>query len=276
MRRESHNLPEAILKIAERIISRTAAESSNISEDYFGRSDLAVEYKEDCSPVSEADKLLEERIRKIILQEAPSHGIIGEEGGTERGDAEYVWTVDPIDGTISFVAGVPFFGTQLALLLNGVAVLGSIYMPVLKTQVIGDGTVTKTNGIPVRLRTVSDLSQAKVAVTDIGDVIKFFDGAAFNRLAAQVATVRTWGDCYGYTLLASGRVDVMLDAAINPWDIAPLAPIIHGAGGITTDWHGNPLQPRPFEFATSCIAAHAGLHGAVVAALRGREGGAEC
>lgn len=261
------NIDLATLKQWQEIVSATADESLEISNKYFQKSKISVETKKDNSPVTEADKLLESRIRSIIRQVAPSHGIIGEEEGSERERSEYVWTVDPIDGTYSFISGVPFFGTQLALLFQGQAVLGSIFMPLLKIQIIGDGKSTTINGQLAQGCNSCSLSRARLAVTDIADVARHHDIARFNHLCSRVSAMRTWGDCYGYNLLVSGGINCMLDAAIDPWDIAPLGPIVCGAGGQVSDWNGALLQPQPFQFASSCIAAQACLQTEIVSIL---------
>ncbi len=146
--------------------------------------------------------------------------------------------LDPIDGTISFASASPLFGTLIALLHNGQPVLGCIHQPVLRQMLIGDGETATLNGASVRVRKTRSLQDATLLVTDLLDVSKHQDGAAFESLMQDVKLVRTWGDCYGYLLLATGHADIMCDPIMNPWDIAALIPIVRGAGGAISDWQG--------------------------------------
>ena len=227
---------------------------------------LAVETKADLSPVTAADRGAEELMRGLISKQFPSHGIIGEEFGSERPDAEWVWVLDPIDGTKSFISGVPLWGTLIALLHRGQPVLGCINQPVLNQLVVGDGTTTTLNGQPVRCRPTRRIEDATVLTSDPFNPGKHQDGAAFQRLIARAKLVRTWGDCYGYLLVATGQADVMADPIMNPWDIAALVPVIRGAGGVISDWRGQP--PYPAE--STIAAATPELHAAVLATLGSR------
>ncbi len=134
--------------------------------------------------------------------------------------------LDPIDGTISFASASPLFGTLIALLHHGVPVLGAINQPVLRQLCIGDAETTTLNGKAVQVRRTPRLADATLLTTDVLDVAKYQDGAAFDSLMHDVKLVRTWGDCYGYLLLATGHADIMCDPAMSPWDIAPLIPIV--------------------------------------------------
>ena len=223
---------------------------------------LAVETKADLSPVTAADRGAEELMRGLISKQFPSHGIIGEEFGSERPDAEWVWVLDPIDGTKSFISGVPLWGTLIALLHRGQPVLGCINQPVLNQLVVGDGTTTTLNGQPVRCRPTRRIEDATVLTSDPFNPGKHQDGAAFQRLIARAKLVRTWGDCYGYFLVAGGWADAMFDPIMNPWDIAALVPVIRGAGGVITNWSGGSAYP-----ADAIVAATPALHGEIIAAL---------
>jgi myo-inositol-1(or 4)-monophosphatase len=193
----------------------------------------------------------------------PDHGIIGEEFGSESTDAEFVWTLDPIDGTISFVSGVPLFGTLIGLIQNGQPILGVIHQPVLRELMIGDGATTTHNGREVSIRPCHRIEDATLLTTDPNLADRFQDGEKFEALRRRAAMTRTWGDCYGYLMLASGRADVMLDPIMNPWDLVPLIPIVRGAGGVITDWHGNdPVA------GTSIVAAGPDLQPQVLEMLR--------
>lgn len=224
---------------------------------------VAVETKADNSPVTAADRGAEELMRGLIAKAFPTHGIIGEELGSDRPDAEWVWVLDPIDGTKSFITGVPLWGTLIALLHRGQPVLGAIHQPVLGQLVVGDGTVTTLNGKPVRCRPTRRIEGSTLLTSDPFNPAKHQDGAAFTRLRESARIVRTWGDCYGYLLVATGRADIMLDPIMNPWDIAALVPVIRGAGGVITDWQGR--APYPAE--STVAAATPELHAAVLAAL---------
>jgi histidinol phosphatase-like enzyme (inositol monophosphatase family) len=246
----------------KRFALELAEASGAFIRPFFANPDLAVELKSDLSPVTAADRGAEELMRARIAQQFPDHGVIGEEYGVERGDAEWVWVLDPIDGTKSFMTACPLFGTLIALLHQGQPVLGVIHQPILGQLMIGDGTSTTLNGRPVRVRACSSLADATVLTSDPFNPATYQKGAAYERLVRRARLVRTWGDCYGYLLLSGGWADVMLDPIMNPWDIAALVPVVRGAGGVITDWQGGPAYP-----AASTIAACPELHAQVVAAL---------
>jgi histidinol phosphatase-like enzyme (inositol monophosphatase family) len=227
-----------------------ARASGDFIRPLFGRPDLPVEVKSDLSPVTQADRGAEELLRRMINRKFPAHGIIGEELGSENPDAEFVWVLDPVDGTKTFVTGVPLWGTLIALLHHGQPVLGCIHQPVLNQLVLGDGRVTTLNGVPVRCRPTARLADATLLTCDWLSPAHHQNAAAFDRLAKSAKLCRTWGDCYGYLLLAAGWADVVVDPIMNPWDIAALVPVIRGAGGVITDWSGGPAWP-----ATSTVAA---------------------
>jgi myo-inositol-1(or 4)-monophosphatase len=234
---------------------------------HFGQKDVGVVVKSDQSPVTIADREAERVMREMITQRFPEHGIVGEEFGTVRGDAEFVWVLDPIDGTKSFISAVPLFGTLIGLLHRGKPVLGCIHQPVLRQLMIGDGTTTTLNGKPVRGRDCIDLSTATLLMSDPMHPAVYQDGARFESLCRTVRVVRSWGDCYGYLLVAAGWADIMVDPIMNPWDLQPIVPIIRGAGGIITDWNGNSADGLA---AASGIAAMPGVHADVVRILNGR------
>jgi histidinol phosphatase-like enzyme (inositol monophosphatase family) len=246
----------------ERFVRELAAESGAFIRGYFRSPSLAVDAKDDATPVTDADRGAEELLRKRILARYPDHGIMGEELGSERIDAEYVWVLDPIDGTKSFVAGVPLFGTLIGLLHRGQPVLGAIHQPILGELCLGDGTVTTLNDRPVRVRETARLADAVVLASDTTTAARHQDADGWERLVTSARWVRTWGDCYGYLLVASGQADVMTDPIMSPWDLLPLVPIIRGAGGVITDWQGgDPVH------ATSIVAANPVLHPEVIACL---------
>jgi histidinol phosphatase-like enzyme (inositol monophosphatase family) len=240
-----------------------AGDSGAFIKPLFGQVRLTVETKADHSPVTIADRGAEELLRAAIKRRYPQHGIIGEEFGSENAGAEFVWVLDPIDGTKSFITGVPLWGTLIALLHGGQPVLGCIHQPILGQLIVGDGRTTELNGRAVRCRPTTRVEAATLLTSDPLMPGKVQGGAAFDALARRAKLVRTWGDCYGYLLVASGWADVMLDPIMNPWDIAALVPIIRGAGGVITDWRGGAAYPADSTIA----AATPELHAEVVAAL---------
>ncbi|HXN35770.1 MAG TPA: histidinol-phosphatase [Opitutaceae bacterium] len=237
--------------------------SGEFIRPYYGQSGLQVELKADSSPVTAADRGAEELMRKLIKGKFPDHGVIGEEFGSERPDAEFVWVLDPIDGTKSFISGVPLFGTLIALLHRGQPVLGCIHQPVLGQLLIGDNTSCSMNGHPVKTRDVGRIEDATLLTSDPVAIASNPAAHGYAALMGRAKLARMWGDCYGYYLVATGSADVMYDPVMNPWDIAALVPVIRGAGGVITDSAGKAPYP-----ATSIVAAGtAGLHASVIAAL---------
>lgn len=245
-------------------VMELARESGDFIRPLFRQRSVAVETKADQSPVTIADRGAEQLMRARIAQRFPAHGIVGEEFGSEREDAEFVWVLDPIDGTKAFITGVPLWGTLIALLHHGQPVLGCIHQPVLEQLMIGDGTTTLLNGAPVRCRPTSRIEDATLLTSDPFNPAQFQNGAAYEALAQRAKLVRTWGDCYGYFLVASGWADVCLDPIMNPWDIAAVVPIMRGAGGIVSDWHGGAAYPA--ESTVACATVE--LHAQVIAALK--------
>lgn len=239
-------------------------ESGKIIKNYF-RTDISIESKKDESPVTIADKSAEEKMREMIMKEFPDHGIIGEEFGKHNPDAEYQWILDPIDGTKSFITGALSFGTLIALTKNGQPVLGVINHPVLNEFLIGDNETAELNGQKIKVREIEKIEDATLLATDhlmIGD---YHDRSGFDELTKKVRLYRNWGDCYGYYLVATGFADIMIDPVMNIWDLMALIPVIRGAGGVITDYHGN--DPVKGE---SSVAASKGLHSEVIKILNGK------
>jgi inositol-phosphate phosphatase/L-galactose 1-phosphate phosphatase/histidinol-phosphatase len=207
---------------------------------YF-RQPLAVDDKPDLSPVTIADRAAEAAMRHLIAERFPAHGIIGEEFGLEREEAEFTWVLDPIDGTKSFISGVPLFGTLIALAHRGRPILGIIDQPISRERWIGaSGHPTTLNGAPVRCRPCPSLAAATMFATS-PDMFKGDAAAAFARLGAAAKLVRYGADCYAYGLLAHGLIDLVVEASLKPYDFSAMAPIVEGAGGVATDWRGAPL-----------------------------------
>jgi len=240
-----------------------AEKSGDFIRPFFANHSLAIETKADASPVTAADRGAEELIRGLIAKRFPQHGVVGEEFGNDRADAEFVWVLDPIDGTKSFMSACPLFGTLIALMHQGQPVLGAIHQPILRQLMIGDGTTTELNGQHVRIReSMTKLSEATLLTSDALNLGKYQNAAASDRLTQAVKLYRTWGDCYGYLLLSSGWADIVIDPIMNPWDIAALIPVVRGAGGVITDWRGNdPVN------ADSIVAATPALHAEVIRVL---------
>ena len=241
--------------------SELAHVSTRIIKQYF-RKQFSIESKADDSPVTIADKKTEEVMCELITQHFPSHGIIGEEFGQTNADAEYVWILDPIDGTKSFICGAYSFGTLIGLLKNGQPILGVYNHPILNDFLIGDNYETRINGEKTSVRNISDLTNAILLTTDHLNIEKHQSIEKFNKLIKKVKLYRNWGDCYGYYLLATGYADIMIDPIMSSWDLLPLIPIIKGAGGVITDYQGNdPVKGK------SAVAASAGIQSEVISIL---------
>lgn len=207
------------------------------------RRKLAVTDKADGTPVTDVDKAVEALLRKRIRSAFPEHGLIGEEEGGERGDAEWVWVIDPIDGTLSFILGKPTFATLIGLMHRNRPVLGVIEHPALGDRWIGAaGHGTNHNGEAVHVRSCASVGGAALTTTGpnwfAGDELR-----AFDRVRAK-AGIQHWGaDCHSYGLLASGFIDLVVESGHLLHDFCALVPVVEGAGGVMTDWAGRPLGP---------------------------------
>jgi len=201
---------------------------------------VVVEQKADDSPVTIADRGAEELLRRLIESRFPDHAILGEEFGVSDRDSTYRWIIDPIDGTRSFIRGVPLYGVLVGLEIAGEMVVGVAYFPGLGEMVsAASGEGCRWNGRRAHVSTVSRLDQALVVYTDCGKFAPYGRSEAWARLQEATHTQRGWCDCYGHCLVATGRAEVMVDPIMNPWDCAPLLPILQEAGGTFTDWNGN-------------------------------------
>jgi len=228
---------------------------------------VAADTKSDASPVTIADRESERLVRELIEARFPHDGILGEEFGETRPDAVRRWIVDPIDGTRSFVRGVPLYGVLLALEEAGEAVLGVLHFPALgETVWAARGEGCWFDGRRARVSTTDRLDAALVCASDV----ELFDAhgrrEAWDRLRRSVDITRTWGDCYGYALVATGRAEAMLDPVLAPWDSAALKPVIEEAGGVFTDWTG-----APTHLGGNAIATNAALAEAIRATLIGND-----
>ena len=210
----------------------------------FFRTSLNVENKGHggaFDPVTAADRSAETAMRTLIRQNFPDHGIIGEEFGGERTDAEYVWVLDPIDGTKSFISGMPAWGTLIALTRAGEPVYGMMHQPFTRERFTGDGGSARYRGPAgeraLRVRDCAALADA-ILMTTSPLLMKEADRDAFGKVEKAVRLSRYGGDCYAYCMLAAGHVDLVVETELKPYDILPLMPIIAGAGGIVTAWDG--------------------------------------
>jgi histidinol phosphatase-like enzyme (inositol monophosphatase family) len=217
--------------------------SGAIVERYF-RGDIRAEYKVSTSPiVTIADKEIEERLRAEIEYEDSNSGIIGEEFGTKDSKNGFTWVIDPIDGTIAFSCGKPVFATLIALMKDGVPVLGIIDQPITKERWIGvAGNPSTLNGENIKSSSLIDLSKAKLSTTSPRMFTEVLSKSFFESLQKSVHITSFGGDAYQYGLCAAGYVDIVLERGLNVYDWAALVPVINGSGAIITDWNGNPLN----------------------------------
>ncbi|WP_018525206.1 inositol monophosphatase family protein [Alkalispirochaeta alkalica] len=226
----------------------------SVSLDWFARHDLAVEQKSDDSPVTIADKATEAAIRREISRRFPDHAILGEEQGGTLGDHTYQWVIDPIDGTKTFIRGVPLYTTLIALLREGEPVVGVIYAPATGEMVsaaLGHGARDE-RGRAVKVSSTTALKDAWFATTDPADLYKR-DPRLSTGLLEHCLAARTWADAYGYMLLARGAIDIMTDPVMSPWDIAPLGIIVREAGGVFCNLQGE--SPAIGTSALACATA---------------------
>lgn len=241
---------------------KLCVETERIILQHYDSPDLEVIRKSDHTPVTAADKHSEKIMREAIETVYPEHGILGEEYGAQHDDAEFVWVIDPIDGTKTFASGCPLFGTMIGLMREGEPLFGCVNYPALGKRLYGDGKRALVNNDFVRARSGIPLGEATLLTTDYSAVDRHRGGENFARLDSRVGMTRTWGDCYGYYLLAVGKADIMLDPIMNPWDLLPLIPIVRGAGATVTDWQGgNPAK------GDSLVAANSDLHDEVLQLL---------
>lgn len=217
--------------------------AGRVIRPYFRRKiDVIDKGKAMFDPVTAADKGAEEAIRALIRAERPADGILGEEFGEEPGSSGRVWVIDPIDGTRAFITGQTQWGTLIALNDGGRPVLGVLDQPVLGERFVGTGEgaelVSRGGAAALGTRSCARLEEAVVMTTHPWDYFDASEQQAFRRLAETALLSRFGGDCYAYGLLAMGFVDLIAEDRLKPWDIQALIPIIEGAGGLVTDWHG--------------------------------------
>jgi myo-inositol-1(or 4)-monophosphatase len=236
-------------------VERLAQVSGEVILPFF-RSAIRAEDKSgggSFDPVTEADRGAEAAMRRLIAQTFPDHGVIGEEYGRDRPEAEYVWVLDPIDGTKSFVSGLPTWGTLIGLMHHGKPVYGMMAQPFTRERFYGDGKRANSRALApshgdappsqwavrsLHARSCASLAEATLTTTSprlIGDAA---DRAAYGRVEGKARLVRYGGDCYAYCALAAGFVDLVIETNLKPHDVVALAPIIEGAGGVVTTWDG--------------------------------------
>lgn len=246
-------------------LAQTMADQSGAVLRRYFRQPLTIDAKADLSPVTIADREVEGLVRAAIAATFPEHGILGEEYGATRTDAEYVWVVDPIDGTKSFMTGKATFGTLIALTRHGRPILGIIDQPIIGERWLGvAGEPATFNGKPASVRPCPRLADATLYATSphmfVGD-----DAVAFQRLVSAVKYPLYGADCYAYGLLACGFTDLVCEASLQPYDYCALAPVVEGAGGVITDWEGRPVTIA--SGSRILAAGDASLHGAARALL---------
>ena len=235
-------------------VSELALLAGDFAMSHYGK-ELIVDMKQDGSPVTIADRGAEERARAWIERRFPDDGILGEEFGDVRPHAKRRWIIDPIDGTRSFVRRVPLWGTLVALTEGDTVLAGCAYFPAVgETLVAAAGEGCFWNGVRCNVSCCTELENATVLATDDLFVAHPDRSAVWHELTSHAGMVRTWGDCYGYLLLATGRADVMIDDVASPWDVAALYPIVTEAGGVFTDWRGSATA-----FGGDVIATNAAL-----------------
>lgn len=250
-----------------------AGEASHLILSYYQSSSLAVESKRDASPVTAADRGAEELIRARLAREFPDDAILGEEFGEKPGTSGYRWILDPVDGTKSFIHGVPLFGTLIGIERGTECVAGVCHFPAMNETVWGGrglGAWWRTgNGMvhPARVSSVNRLTDATVCFTTVQGYARVGRFDVFESLVAQAHLMRGWGDCYGHILVATGRADVMVDPLMNPWDAAALVPIVTEAGGSFVDWMG-----QPSIWSGNGISINRGLADDILSITRGKAG----
>lgn len=249
------------------LANRMADAAGEVVRRHF-RSPVGFDIKSDQSPVTIADREAETAMRALLDAECPGHGIEGEEHGRKQGDSDWVWYLDPIDGTKSFISGVPMFGTLIGLVHAGRPVLGVLDQAVLNERwLAADGAGSTLNGDPNATSDCRDLDRARL-FTCSQNILRSDTATAYARLQKAVYMTRYSADCYAFGLLAAGHVDLVVEAHLHEYDIAALVPVIEQAGGVVTDWRGEPLRfDRQVTLETVLASANRELHERALACL---------
>lgn len=244
-------------------------QAAEVTLQYFGDTNLGVEAKADDSPVTIADRKAEANFRDFLSKHFPQDSLLGEEHGTIQGSSRYRWIIDPIDGTKSFIGGVPLYSTLLALELDETPVAGAIWIPALGELVFAATDLgcwhRKPSQSPwsqAKVSTKNELSTAIMLTTAVDSFEQVSSLDQFLELQKQVWFTRTWGDGYGYLLVATGRADVMIDPIVSPWDVAAIRPVIEQAGGRFTDW-----TAKATTKSNNAVGSNGLLHDKILAAL---------
>lgn len=240
-----------------------AWQAGKVTLRYF-QTDLTPELKHDASPVTVADRASERLMREMIEARYPTHSILGEEEGETRPGASHCWILDPIDGTKTFVRGVPLYAVLVGLERDGQLIVGAVNIPAMGDFLVaahGEGCFW--NGRRARVSNVTELGEALLLATDSERMAAHGREEAYRKLVAATRMQRTWGDAYGYVLVATGRAEIMLDPLMSPWDCAALLPVLQEAGGTFTDWSG-----RPTIYGSEAIATNGALLPAVLSLVR--------
>lgn len=248
MNSKDHDELATDAELAERLNLALAAgrEAAEITLRYFRRDNFEVEYKADTSPVTVADREAEQHLRRRIGATFADDAIVGEEFGETAGSSGFRWIVDPIDGTKSFVSGVPLYGTMIGVERAGRGLIGVVFLPGLDECVYasrGQGAWAIRGAEPpqrARVSNIKHLAEARFVTTEVRSFAVRNGMRAYTQLEAHARLTRTWGDCYGYLLVATGRAELMIDPIMNVWDAAAIQPIMEEAGGKFTSWKGEP------------------------------------
>ncbi len=243
-------------------LKHLAAESAKVINPLFANPDLKVEWKSDNTPVTYADRRAEEVLRDLIGREFPDHGILGEELSNVNVDAEYTWVLDPIDGTRSFAAGSPQFGTLICLRHREQPIWGAIHISAIGKLYLGNNDEAWCNDRKIQVRETPALKDCFLVTTDPKRPYLHHSKAGWDALLASTDQFRSWGDCFGYTLVATGGVDIMCDPKMSLWDMAALLPVIRGAGAAVSDWNGNDPVGRE-----SLVVSHPRHHADIIRML---------
>lgn len=236
-------------------VTEAARVAGRVALGYFGRG-VRVETKADGSPVTVADREAEQAARAWIAARFPGDDVLGEEFGSTVGLGRRRWFIDPIDGTQSFVRGVPLWGSMVGVAEGDTVLAGAVYCAAVEELVAGAlGEGSFCNGSRCRVSEVSDLSRATILTTDDRFICHPARAQQWLSLGDRVAVSRTWGDCYGYVLVATGRAELMVDDRLSPWDAAALIPIITEAGGVYSDWRGGTRVEGGDGFASNAALA---------------------